>query len=860
MTLALHGKSRQRQWLLVVLGVIAVLGAVMAAVAIRENASADTGNVDLNPAHVGAVNSAFQQGSCPTPPTGQEAWYGWHFIMPANADFAALSVTFQSAGTFTANPFPGSVFVAHPDNSHAYIWTPTDDKLLSGTATYSSDKKNPPDFFNLSHTCTPGTTPPDPSVSVEKSHDPAGPFEPGDTFDWVVTVTVSGNATTDDTEISDQVDDRLEVLDMTGAGFQNCQSNANLVTCTLPEGSGIDEYELLITVRVVDSTDSCGVIPNAVSISGEDVDEANDEDEDSVTVNCEQTLDATYQVCKVITNDSAVTSGTFDITVGGNNIQLTVEEAGAEGIECDEVRTVEAGTSVGIVENNIGSWNTPEYEGNGSPIPQDDGISITPGPETCVWQEEVLRESLEVDDSVDCLVIIYNTHPETPRVPIEICKVFLDNADGTTTTGTEFDFDVTGYAEPITIPVDEGDEDCAIAYVALDTAIVIAEQPGTIVDDAGFPKVAIGTDINDAFEGDSINVTVIDFDESLICGTTLLVDVFDQRIEALENDVEPVCTITFWNQEEPGDVLEEGIITVIKYLDRNGDGDANDPGEGTIGGWTVFIDGVEFQTDANGEAGDNVIVGDVIPVSEETLGGYKVIGARVNQGGLQAGISNLNVNISGATTLVEFYNQPVGDINVHKDTIRRHNNGPAIPQPQDDDGWTIAVVSAQCNVNESKQTDAQGNASFEDLPLCDDYVVSENPVNPSSPGYTPQGPTSVNGVAPAGGTITFTNAILTFDPPCTNINQCGPVTLITPVPTNTPVPPTATPTNTPIPPTPDEDIEGEKTPGPATPIAPDTGSGNAGRMATGMNVLLVVAGLLALGTGLTVATAARRKR
>jgi hypothetical protein len=113
--------------------------------------------VALNPAHVGIVNSEFGQGTCPTPPAGQEDWYGWHFVMPGNNNFTSLTVTFENAGTFTASPFPGGVpgnpvFVSHPDASHAYIWTPTDDKLLSGEAT--SDGAN--NFFNLSHVCTPG--------------------------------------------------------------------------------------------------------------------------------------------------------------------------------------------------------------------------------------------------------------------------------------------------------------------------------------------------------------------------------------------------------------------------------------------------------------------------------------------------------------------------------------------------------------------------------------------------------------------------------------------------------------------------------------------------------------------------------
>ena len=110
--------------------------------------------IPLNDSHVGATNPGFSEDSCPTPPAGQEGWFGWHFIMPENNHFTSLSVTFQHAGTFSADPFPGSVFVAHPDNSHAYIWTPTADTLLAGSATSDGDNT----FFNLSHVC-PGSDP-----------------------------------------------------------------------------------------------------------------------------------------------------------------------------------------------------------------------------------------------------------------------------------------------------------------------------------------------------------------------------------------------------------------------------------------------------------------------------------------------------------------------------------------------------------------------------------------------------------------------------------------------------------------------------------------------------------------------------
>lgn len=111
--------------------------------------------VTLNPDHVGVTNSQFGSVSdCPTPPAGQEDWYGWHFVLLGNYNFTSLSVTFANAGTFSADPFPGGVFIAHPDNSHAYIWTPTDDTLLAGSGTRDGDE-GPPNVtsFNLSHVC-----------------------------------------------------------------------------------------------------------------------------------------------------------------------------------------------------------------------------------------------------------------------------------------------------------------------------------------------------------------------------------------------------------------------------------------------------------------------------------------------------------------------------------------------------------------------------------------------------------------------------------------------------------------------------------------------------------------------------------
>ncbi len=717
MTLALYGKSRRRQWMLAALALFALLGAVSAAFAVRQSASAATGTVNLNPAHVGVVNDTFTQGSCPTPPSGQENWYGWHFILPANADFTSLSVTFQAAGTLSANPFPGSVFIASPDNSHAYVWTETNDKLLSGTATYSTDKKNPPDKFNLSHVCSGSETPPDPAVSVDKSHTPAGPFTPGGTFDWIITVSVTGATTDADTTITDQLPAQFDYGTLDASGFTNCTiDGTKLLTCTLPAGKAVYDYTITIPVTVPEGIEECGVVENSVSITGNNV-ISPASDTDSVTVICGE--GRTLEVCKVVETDSAA-GGVFTIKVEGQSDFVTT--------------------------------------------------NIAPGGDDCTT---------------------YSV------------------ADGAEITITE-----TGF-------------------------------PAGWVSAEFYPTVSAN---GDNIPGDTITVTVGE-------GTCEppLVDVSLDGQETAQQ-VAADCTVVFYNKTD-GQTESRGLILVEKYIEIDGNLGTTLPGEGLVAGWTVTVDGVSKQTTLPATVTFEATVGDTVPVSETTQAGYVVLGHTINGGSL-AGGSSTSVQVSEATTLVRFYNQPLGSLNVHKDAVTSHNGGPNVPAPQDDDGWSITVSSATCNFTDTKQTDASGNASFTNLPMCTDYVVSENPVNAASPGFAPISATSVSNQTPSGQTITFVNRRVTFDPPCQDCIQ------IIPTPTPTTVPPTATPTNTAVPPTatptPEEATEGEKTPGP-TPIAPSTGTGGSGGSGS-MNILLLALGLAALSGGMSLAAAGRRRR
>lgn len=711
MTLALYGKSRRRQWMLVALALFALLGALSAALAVRQSASAATGGVSLNPAHVGVVNNTFSQGSCPTPPSGQEGWYGWHFLMPNNANFTSLSVTFQNAGTFSANPFPGSVFVASPDNSHAYIWTPTNDKLLGGTATYETTGPgtSTPDKFNLSHVC-PGT--PSGNIIVGKVIDPSNGVAPADSTTFGGTIVGTGVNKT-----------------WSGVGF-------------------------------------------------------------------------------------ASFSSPISATAG---VQLTV----------DENSPTNGWSEVGWAAGSLDTQNNP----------------VCPADKESYTGSNVGVNLLADQTQVVC--VMNTKQGDTPTRVLEVCK----HVESDSAAGGVFTIEVEGQSDFVTTNIAPGNDDCTTYSVEDHAEITITETgfPSGWTNSSGYPTVSAN---GDNIPGGTITVTV----GAETCDAGEEQNPTGVDTLALHSDAFVDCTVVFYNKTD-GQTESRGLILVEKYIEIDGNLATTLPGEGLVAGWTVTVDGVLKLTTLPATVTFEATVGDTVPVSETTQAGYVVLGHTINGGSLLGGPST-NVQVTEGTTLVRFYNQPLGSLNVHKDAVTSHNGGPNVPAPQDDDGWTITVVSVACGINQSKQTDASGNASFTGLPLCTDYVVSENTVNADSPGFAPISATSVAGQTPSGQTVTFVNRRVTFDPPCQDCIQ------IIPTPTPTTPPPTATPTNTPVPPTatptPEEATEGERTPGP-TPIAPSTGTGGSGGSGS-MNILLLALGLAALSGGMSLAAAGRRRR
>lgn len=722
MTLALYGKSRRRQWMLVALGLVALLGAFSAAFALRESARAESGagvfqenQAKLLP--ISPTNPDFLDASdCDRGPYADEDWV-WHFVTQGQGTFLTLSATFASG------PAADVTIVSSGPNAgkHAYVKAPDGSNLVSVSAT--TDPAGT--VFVLSHTCA-GTTP-TPTIDIDKSNNTGDNIvDPGESFNWIIKVTVSGAATSAATSITDTIPaDFTAGAPVETSDQLDCSaSSGNNINCTLASGAPVGEYTITVPVTVSSEPEICGEPITNTAVAQMGTEPAIDDD-DSVTINCNETPTRVLEVCKHVESDSAG-GGVFTIQVEGQSNFVT-DNLGPGDDDC-ETYTVLDGAEVTITETGFpAGWNSasgyPTVSANGNNIPGGT-ITVTVGAETC---EE---ESQEIPTFVDSF--------------------------------------------------------------------------------------------------------------------------------ALHSDAIADCTVVFYNKSE-GQVSPTGDLRIEKYRDINGDGDANDPGEGPIAGWSITVNGPDvngpFVTDANGvRSFSGLDTGDSYTVTENLPAGWNLTNVKVDGSNSAVTVSKTVTIPNGQTRVVAFYNQPLGSLNVNKVAVTSHNGGPDVPSPQDRDGWTITVSSAQCGINQSKQTDANGNASFANLPLCTDYVVSENTTNPQSPNFVPVGPSSVSNVTPNGQTITFTNRRTTID-----------ILIITPTP-EIPTPtftPTATPTNPPTntptaTPTPLEETRGERTPGP-TPIAPSTGTGGSGG-AAGMNLLLLIAGLAALSGGFTLAVAGKRRR
>lgn len=147
-----------------------------------------------------------------------------------------------------------------------------------------------------------------------------------------------------------------------------------------------------------------------------------------------------------------------------------------------------------------------------------------------------------------CTIVFYNMEEGPRRIPIRVCKVYLNNEDDDLNAGTIFDFDING--KPFNINAAESESNCKLVWVTvdgLDENITISEHlPGDWNSAPGYPKVEMDNNpFDDNDHGASSNSITFTGERCIE---------FDKPSRPVAMLLEYACTIIFYNLEDvPGD-------------------------------------------------------------------------------------------------------------------------------------------------------------------------------------------------------------------------------------------------------------------------------------------------------------------
>ena len=150
-----------------------------------------------------------------------------------------------------------------------------------------------------------------------------------------------------------------------------------------------------------------------------------------------------------------------------------------------------------------------------------------------------------------------------------------------------------------------------------------------------------------------------------------------------------------------------GKITVFKFYDSDGDG-LKGEGDTPIQDWSVSVDGTTMLTDAEGKAEFDGLASGTHLVSEEDRTHWVM----TSPGSLPVEVELT----SGGEESVTFLNYETGDIVVKK-FYDKNDNG-VFDDGEAVEGWKMTVNG------DEKETDSNGEAKFEDLPLGT-YTIEE---------------------------------------------------------------------------------------------------------------------------------------
>lgn len=185
-----------------------------------------------------------------------------------------------------------------------------------------------------------------------------------------------------------------------------------------------------------------------------------------------------------------------------------------------------------------------------------DGFNSAPGYPNYKWSlgglnGEGVGESTTFDVPTMCLtapcnIVFFNKEDSPRRIPVRVCKVYLNNDDDVLNAGTIFDFDING--KPFNINAAESETNCKTVYVTVDSPdddVTVTEHlPGTWNSAPGYPKVEMDNDpFDDGNHGASSNSITFEIGECIEFGQP-------QTSTRLLQARDFYCTIIFYNLED----------------------------------------------------------------------------------------------------------------------------------------------------------------------------------------------------------------------------------------------------------------------------------------------------------------------
>lgn len=692
-----------------------------------------------------------------------------------------------------------------------------------------------------------------PGVTISKAHDPNTKITAGATFNWILTVNVTGAPTSAAQLVTDEIPTAFTVDATPGVSTtipgSTCVVDANnKVTCSLPANTAVGSYTVTIPVTAPADTVSgnCKDYDNTGHVG------TTPSNTDTVTVDGCGTPSVTMSKSDDAPNQTVAAGGSF-------NWILTTTVSGAATTAAHAITdTIPAGFTVNSV--------TPDSPITCSSGPSNNVVCSLPSgaPVTTVGNEYK--------------VTINVTAPAA--TPFANCKAYTNTANLDTTATNGDRVTVTGCTPP-SVVLDKADN--TGGSVASNTAFnwvltaTVSNGPSataqTITDTipAGFTinSVTPSTGVScDAVAGQRVTCHL----PAASANGSYTVTINVTSPHASSN----VCDQTFTNTASMGELNPQDSVKVTcqqiivkKYSDPAGNMSGSG---GLLNGWTITVVDSAGNTVATGATGANgagtivfLLDGGTYTVAETGQSGWIPVGSTVDGAPITGADSATRSADAGSE--VDFFNQAVGSI-----TIVKTETSVDAPLGRAGIGWSFIITG--CGITRTGITGApNGTVTFTDLPLCT-YTITEDPN--SKIGYTispltPNGRTVTLDAPGASGNIGFTNY-----ENCT-VN-CGPEVQVTPSPTPSPTTTTPTPTQTTTTTptsTPTRPIDNQETPPPSqtpspsvttgpesqgTPLPPVTGTG-AGANSSNNTLWMFLSGIsLVVLTALFGAATIRRKR